>query len=347
MGEKRLWLETDYYENFRCKGGACRSSCCEGWQIALGMKEYFNLIGMECSDEMHHRLECAFRVPENPSPEHFRVISPNWQGRCPLHGEDGLCMLQVECGEAALPEICRIYPRSLKNESGVNQACCSASCEAVVELLLQEEKLNFRLAEMDAEPEISENMDTDLLEIGSKCMKILQQREINISQRILNICRLVRSEKDVVSIGKADAFRQALHILNTLAEDFDSIHCCGETALKRYGGEDGFDIYLSDAAGFESAFPRWKVWYENLLANHLLYMDIPCVDKRISESDACDGLCLLYALMRIIPAAWCALHPGEESFVDVIAGIFRLAEHSSFYYNAHVLMKNGEALLVL
>ena len=157
MAEKQLWLEPDYFADFHCKGGACRSSCCSGWDIAVDRNDYFRLIGLNCSEDLHRKLECAFRTPEYPTPERFRLISPNWLGRCPLQREDGLCALQCECGEAALPEICRVYPRSFKREGSNLQACCSNSCEAVVERLMEEERLSFRLVEMDAPVEISED----------------------------------------------------------------------------------------------------------------------------------------------------------------------------------------------
>ena len=80
MQDKQLWLQPDYFEGFKCKCGACRNCCCTGWDIAVGMDEYFRLIGMECPEEIHRRLECAFRVPDVPSPERFRLISPNWLG---------------------------------------------------------------------------------------------------------------------------------------------------------------------------------------------------------------------------------------------------------------------------
>lgn len=346
MDDKKIWLETDYFENFRCKGGACRNSCCEGWQIGVSMQEYYQLIGMNCSDDLHRRLECAFCVPEIPSPERFRVIAPNWMGRCPLHGSDGLCVLQKECGADALPEICRVYPRSMKAEGGMNQACCSASCEAVVELLMQQERLQFHFAELAANPEYNEKAQPNLLEIGSKCMKKIQQREINLVQRLQSICSALRTDEISVMDSSA-ALDLAMESLKGVASDSPSMQFYGAAALKRYACAEGWRVYASDQSRFEDQFPAWQRWYENLLANHFLYMDFPCVDARISQAAACDGLCLLYALLRLIPAAWCALHPCMDAAVDSIAGIFRLAEHGPFYYNAHVMAKNNAALLLL
>ena len=32
-----------YYPNFKCKTGDCRHPCCIGWDIAIGMEEYFRV----------------------------------------------------------------------------------------------------------------------------------------------------------------------------------------------------------------------------------------------------------------------------------------------------------------
>ena len=90
---KNIRIAPDYYDRFRCKGGACRNSCCMGWGISVDMKEYFRLIGLDCSPRLHARLECAFHQPDTPSPERYALISPDWRGDCPMHDEDGLCML--------------------------------------------------------------------------------------------------------------------------------------------------------------------------------------------------------------------------------------------------------------
>ena len=106
------FLVPDYYEDFRCKGGACRRTCCDGWGISVTQAEYFRLLGMDCPPDLRRRIDVAFHAPETPSPERFRLITPTWQGDCPMRAPDGLCALQCTCGEEALPAICRLYPRA-------------------------------------------------------------------------------------------------------------------------------------------------------------------------------------------------------------------------------------------
>lgn len=347
MSGEPLWLETDYFEQFRCKGGACRNSCCEGWQIAVGMKEYFDLIGRECSPQLHHRLECAFRTPDEPSPERFRLISPNWLGKCPLHGEDGLCELHRECGAEALPEICRVYPRSMKREDGLNQACCTGSCEAVIELLMKEEQLSFRFTHRNARPELNENDDTVILEAGPACMRILQRREKPLAARLADICAHVSGREFAVDSGEQGAALQSVvSLIGELGEESRSLRFFGEPALERYGDGD-LAAFRQDEDLFEQRFPLWQRWFENILANHLFYVNFPCVDARICAPLAACGLCAVYGLMRVISVSWSRASGEESAVADAIAGVFRLVEHSPFYYNAHLLIQRPEILLTL
>ena len=152
--EKRLWYEADYFSKFACKCGDCRHACCKGWKIAVSENEYFRLIGLECSERLHEKLESAFCIPDFPTTGRYRMIEPDWLGQCHMLDTDGLCMLQKECGEGVLPEVCRVYPRSYKNENGNLQACCSSSCERVVEMLMEEDRLRFVYQKLTAEAEI-------------------------------------------------------------------------------------------------------------------------------------------------------------------------------------------------
>lgn len=344
---KKLWLETDYFDSFRCKGGSCRNSCCEGWQICVSMQNYFRMIGMDCSDELHRRLECAFSVPREVSAEHYRSISPNWRGVCPLHDEDGLCALHRECGAEALPEICRVYPRSMKCGGGQNEACCSASCEAVVELLMQEDRLNFCMREMDGEPEYSREEPVEMKTMGFVFTSIMQDRSLPLSERIRRICRQAGGAGFDVEADLPAGIEMLMEALNALKADFFSLQRYGEEAFDRYNGSDAARNYSQDAALFEQRFPRWQVWFENILANHLFYEDVPCVDARLEIRDVCAGLCLLYGAMRALSVAHTRESGSQEDLVDALAGLFRMAEHSAFYYNAHVLLFRPAPLLAL
>lgn len=333
---KALWLEPEYYNEFACKCGECRHACCKTWKIAVREDEYYRLIGMECSVKLHERLEAAFCRPEFPTPEKYMYIEPDWRGQCRMLDDDGMCMIQKECGEAALTELCRVYPRSLKSENGKLQTCCSASCERTVELLMKAESLRFVYRELEAPVEISEQVDPNLSDISAGVIAVLQDRTMPLRDRIARICTDMGGSVG----GAAPKLEQLPVFLDELCEGCESLRKYANEVRERYGGPDAAARYEADEREFAELFPDWECRFENLICNNVFYADFPCVDSRIGEADACSGLVLQYALLKQICVAWSAEHKTEEDFVDAAAACYHLFEHTPFYYNAKVLLNN-------
>ncbi len=300
-----LWYETDYYRAFRCKCGECRHTCCRGWQIDVTEQEYFRLIGMDCSGKLHHKLECAFTKPEEVTDEVYRVMAHKWQGDSHLLERDGMCMLQRERGETVLPKICRLYPRSLRREGNMHRACCSCSCEAVVETLLKQDRLTMVCREDDLETALEEDIPEGGNVLIHRCMRLLQDRRLPLLQRIHRICAATGCDS---LPGKAE-MDDALDTLMEMAPNLGQY-------MNRENPPD----------------PDTERQKENLLSNHLIYMDFPFVDQRLATEDAGYGLMLAYALLCRMDG-----HQGD-TLADAYAEAFRLIEHTSFYYNAKVML---------
>ena len=242
---KNIRIAPDYYDRFRCKGGACRNSCCMGWGISVSSSEYFRLIGQDCSSELHHRLECAFRPADDPSPERYALISHNWLGDCPMHDADGLCMLHKECGENALPSICRLYPRRMENSSGLLKCSCTNGCEGVTELLaLKEDPISFHREELAARSVLStENPNPEL---SRACIDIMQNRALSLPERLTRIRRLLESfaqsgriDQSAAEAPLAEApcdtscaLPLMIHILEQLSETSPSLQRFGADASR-------------------------------------------------------------------------------------------------------------------
>lgn len=333
------WIETDYFDAFECKCGACRHTCCTGWSISVNMRDYFRLIGMDCSDALHARLERAFRDPENPSPDRFKMISPDWLGECPLHDSDGLCMLHRELGSACLPMICRLYPRSIRIEGGVRRACCSNSCEAVIETLMRQDQLTIVRRERDLEVGIAEEK-IDLAPTF-RAVDIIHDRSLSLHDRIDKICAQLGGRMPNEA-DPAESFRRLIFAMDCLREMSKSLSAVGEAAFDRYADADGYARFTADIAAFERAYPEWERTFENVMMNHLLYMDFPWADSRITVPQACTGLRAAYEVMRIICAAHTLQDRSPEAIADAIAGAFHVIEHSAFYYNINILLRQAE-----
>lgn len=347
----------EYYDRFRCKGGECRSSCCTGWGISVSMAEYFRLIGLECSPRLHAKLECAFHLADTPSPERYALISPDWRGDCPMHGEDGLCMLHKECGEDALPAICRMYPRSVHAENGIVKCVCSASCEAVTEALIREgEPLTFSFHEEDTPLAFSISADKRLPEAFRACLRLLQDRGQSLPARLENIGRLMhafektgrfdmdRSLKLPAPWSAERALKAIVRMLHRLSESSPSLKRFGEAMLSRYLTDDAslYALYCRDRAHFEAVFPDWPRYFENLLVNHIFYEDFPFTDNRLTPMGEYTALVGVYGAMRVMSIGALSLSSDLDALIDVLSGLFRCIEHASFYLNADYLLECEE-----
>ena len=75
----------DYYKDFRCTAGACRHSCCIGWEIDIDpdkLDRYLTLPG-----PLGDRLRANISLVGEP---HF-ILGP--EERCPFLNDRNLCDL--------------------------------------------------------------------------------------------------------------------------------------------------------------------------------------------------------------------------------------------------------------
>jgi hypothetical protein len=192
---KGVFLVPDYYKNFSCKGGSCRNSCCSGWGITISMQQYYTLLGLQCKKTLKGKLDAAFFPVANPTRERYAMIAPNYMGDCPLHMENGYCMLQAHCGEEVLPTICRYYPRGPKTDYAL-ECSCSNSCEKVLEQLLNHDCITFEIKELEfkmakTETIISAEEQTVYHKVRAFCFDILENRTYPLSTRILMVGKVL------------------------------------------------------------------------------------------------------------------------------------------------------------
>lgn len=121
-----------YLSQFHCLAGDCPHTCCAWWQVPV--------------DEATHR-----RLKTLPGPlgeRARRALTVDGEGApclaltggyCPLLTEEGLCALQLQEGEGALPAICRQHPRFSYDYGPVREEGLCASCPEANRLILAED----------------------------------------------------------------------------------------------------------------------------------------------------------------------------------------------------------------
>ncbi len=344
------YLVPDYYPAFRCKMGACRRACCEGWPINISLQDYFRLTGEMCSEELRRRIDSGVRVNLHPTPDAYACISPGWDGMCPMHLPDGRCAIHAELGDGALSAVCRLYPRGVRTQGG-REASCANSCEAVVEMLLHHpQPLRFAPLRMDVNvPEppmlLAANRKEGEQAHRMQLIAAMQDRAKPLPERLMHLGRMLTGEP-MPDLRTAGDLPRSLHLMEKLLELLDdrsnSLHDYGEAAIAYFRTGDAQDCYHRARARFEGLFPDWEIGFENLLVNHMFFERFPYQDRPLSHREEIIALCAVYALLRCVCLGWMAAHDAEEDLVDVISAAFRLIDHASFdAYAASALMDLG------
>ncbi|MBR4292687.1 MAG: flagellin lysine-N-methylase [Clostridia bacterium] len=348
-------IAPNIYPNFVCKCGECRHVCCKGWRIGLPMLEYFKLIGRDCSPELRRRLDVAFEMANPPSPDRYALIAPDYEGKCRLLNDKGYCSVQLECGENAIPTVCRLYPRAIKRPIDGDglpyELTVSLGCENTVELLMAlTDKVSFSAIDAsigDGTPpedmDIYNSKDNDA---RKACLDIMLGNGKAKDKLALLAKHL--TDVDIASASLADSLRAICMIINAYAKNSINVQEFCIPALRGIGITDkstddclnkAAEEYKKRAVELQSKIPNFDLALTNILANHLFYEKFPVCDSSTLPKDALIALFAAYGLFMFTATVNSYGDESIDSFVDSTAGVFRLVEHSDFYRTAPLLLK--------
>lgn len=371
--ETHTFLMPDYYAHFSCKMGDCRSACCVGWPISISMQNYFDLLGMDCPKHLRDKLDCGLQIYDYPTQERYAYFAPDYNGDCPLRMKDGRCSLHAEMGEEVLPEICRLYPRGIRIESGICECSCANSCEAVLELLFtRKEPITFIIKQLTVQisPGSARTNHFETLgseqEIRLRFISILQDRRTSLKNRILTLGSVLDNMNYLIETRNADSLETmlnepislktqdsevdrehlqfGLHIAETMLERLDdrskSIRQYGTAALDYFrSGSNEFQQYQTASEHFEALFPNWEIFFEHWLVNHVFFSQFPFQDRPLSMHNEYAAICALYALLRLLALGWMSGKSRASDLIDAVAAAFRLVDHTSFdHYTVQMLL---------
>lgn len=132
-------IEPNYFKDFHCIGGECKQNCCScSWNISFNKKEYLAIKNAKKSKELQELCTYAFRrIKKSDDPNVYAQMRMTEEGNCHFLGNDGLCLLQKECGYKVLPYVCRSFPRCYSKYLNTTERYLSSGCEVVVRLLME------------------------------------------------------------------------------------------------------------------------------------------------------------------------------------------------------------------
>ena len=173
------------YEAFACLKGACRHTCCAGWEIDIDPDTW--RLYEELTGPLAERLRAC--VTQEGDTVSFRLDE---KGRCPMLNQEGLCELILQYGEGALCDICTDHPRyrnyfSDRLEMGLGLCCEAAARQAVFRTA------PFRLKLLSDEGEEAEltKEEQAVLFLREQCVKAVQDGSVPYCTREQNVLNLL------------------------------------------------------------------------------------------------------------------------------------------------------------
>jgi len=131
-----------YVENLRCIGSACEETCCQVWSVPVDRVAYEKLQALPASPLRTLIDASILLAPQDDSntggfgPEGFAKIRMTASNMCPLLTEERLCLIQAQCGEGLLPQVCATYPRIVRSIGGIEEKALALSCPEAARTLL-------------------------------------------------------------------------------------------------------------------------------------------------------------------------------------------------------------------
>lgn len=180
-----------YYTSFKCLAGACKNSCCIGWEIDIDDKtlsEYKKLPG-EFGERVRRNIDFTDETAS------FKLDTSE---RCPFLNSDGLCDIILTLGEDSICNICTDHPRFRNFFSDRTEVGLGLCCEACAEIILSCKEKVYLLG--DNSPDKSSEYEEIFFSFRQKVFDLLQERNLPLDERVqnlLDICGASLPEKSL------------------------------------------------------------------------------------------------------------------------------------------------------
>ena len=204
--------------------------------------------------------------------------------------------------------------------------------------------MNILEGELDAKPELFYTVeDNDITQILA-IQDVMKEENMDLPAKIAKVCQMINAEEFVKDYDcNREVLSDAIALLKRLSDDNVILNEVCEESEKRYGRNP--DLYYKDAKEFEERFSDHRGFFGRMINNSMMYECFPFVDKRTDKTAAYKGLCICYGLLRLVCIVYCLEHRKKEDLIDAVCALFRLIDHTAFYYNVSVLAENAAVFL--
>ncbi len=184
--------KTSIYDEFVCIEEKCPENCCRGWRIHIDDKTVQRYLEMKGLKGVGIRL--CMNIDDSMPYFSRKGI------RCPFLTLDWHCSIQRHIGVDLMPEICRRFPRDIRNYGPFTEYHLDLSCTHAAYLLLKNCG-NVTLTESEGEtdaPRYGDNDDMEFLEsLCSSREQMLELFSVNNFRDIYELDGIFREAFDI------------------------------------------------------------------------------------------------------------------------------------------------------
>lgn len=210
-------------DSFRCTGGECTFTCCQGWNISLEPEIVAKWEALEPGPFRQNLLAAV--DSKKAGGQESLLIRKGANGKCVLLDETGLCSVHKQ-SENLLAAICRDYPRMTRHHGARKLTTANLSCPEVVRLVLAAETADqFQVSEdgFPAPAVLGGAVEQIGLLLEDFARQAMAERRFPLATRIAGIAEVLaqlalRSQQGAVGLPEVQRLcakpRQRLYELN-------------------------------------------------------------------------------------------------------------------------------------
>ena len=268
----------DYYKKFKCIGGECEDNCCAaGWQITIDDE----------SLEKYETMEGEIGVRLRNSIDWENGMFEQFEHKCALLNENGLCDVYCDAGEDKMCILCQRYPRHYEEFENVREISLSVSCPEAAKIVLGNRgKVGF-YTETDDEEEEYEDFDylmyTKLLDIREILLDVLHEKKESVAHRISKLLDIVHGIQGL--IDNDEIFGIDEQEQRALTEQINYRRYTGKMELRQeYMAE-----MMQNLHRLEVLRPTWTDFIREVQSILYVYLDAEEYGKLCEEFDSFYG----------------------------------------------------------
>lgn len=268
----------DYYKKFKCIGGECEDNCCAaGWQITIDDE----------SLEKYETMEGEIGVRLRNSIDWENGMFEQFEHKCALLNENGLCDVYCDAGEDKMCILCQRYPRHYEEFENVREISLSVSCPEAAKIVLGNRgKVGF-YTETDEEEEEYEDFDylmyTKLLDIREILLDVLHERKGSVAHRISKLLDIVHGIQGL--IDNDEIFGIDEQEQRALTEQINYRRYTGKMELR----QEYMSEMMQNLHRLEVLRPTWTDFIREVQSILYVYLDAEEYGKLCEEFDSFYG----------------------------------------------------------